>query len=110
VPEVRAAFDTLVEAFVDDPRIEVACGPPGARPGQKMDVRFYKDGDQGFAFIPTAEWLLFYIRKPELKHGRLSLDTVRAVFPEAETNSSGEIIFRIRSKAGAFHAAAFICE
>ncbi|WP_372892143.1 hypothetical protein [Rhodosalinus sp.] len=111
MPEVRTTFDTLLDAFRDDhgSRSISARPAPGAGPGQKVDVRFDKDVAQGFAFIPTAEWLLFYVRKPELKHGRLSLATVRKAFSDAEMNPSGEIIFRIRSRAEAFHAAALIC-
>ena len=68
--------------------------------GAVMDFRFYDAKDElPFAFIPNTKWLLFYLRKPAIRSGVASFDTLHAAFDSASRNGSSEWTVRLRSIA-----------
>jgi hypothetical protein len=88
----KMAFDILVEGF----------SVPGTftlhthEQGFLNSLRILRGEDFCFAVIPNDEWVLAYIRKPELRRGRLDPEAVLAQFPAARMTNKGEITLRIR--------------
>lgn len=95
--DARAAFDTLVEGF----------SAPGAftlnphEQGFKNTLRIHRGEEFCLALAPHADWVLAYIRKPELRRGHLDADAVLARFPAARLTANGEITLRIEDGATA---------
>jgi hypothetical protein len=93
----RAAFDTLLEGFS-------AFGDCTLIPHHKgfiNSLRVLRGDDFCFSNIPNDEWVLAYIRRPELRRGRLTTEIVMAEFPEAHLNRKGEVTLRVRDAATA---------
>ncbi|NEX47850.1 hypothetical protein [Pseudotabrizicola algicola] len=95
--DAKAAFDVLVSGFSSRADFSVHAHEKGFL----NSVRIWRGDDFCFAAIPNDEWVLAYIRKPELRLGRLSFEAVVAQFPDARLNKSGEITLRIRDAATA---------
>ena len=89
--DAKAAFDVIVEAFSSSGDFTVAAHEQGFL----NSLRIKRGEEFCFAGIPNDEWVLAYIRKPELRRGRIKPDLVFAAFPEARLTSSGEITLRI---------------
>lgn len=93
----KEAFDTLVEGF----------SAPGAfflhihEQGFKNTLRIHRGEEFCLALAPHADWVLAYIRKPELRRGHLDADAVTALFPTARLTGKGEISLRIEDAATA---------
>lgn len=95
-PEAAAAFDLLVEGLA-------AMGLT-VQPHEKGFVdtlRVERDGEWCLALNPAESWVLAYIRKPELRRGRLSVPDLLAAFPEARVSKAGEVLLRIHDPATA---------
>jgi len=87
----KEAFDILVEGFS-------ASGAFTLHPheqGFKNSLRIHRGEELCLALAPHADWVLAYIRKPELRRGRLDADAVLARFPAARLTTKGEITLRI---------------
>jgi len=95
--EARAAFDVLVEGF----RGLTGMTLHAHHKGFINTLRILRGEDYCFSNIPNDEWVLAYVRKPELRRGRLTPEAVMAVFPEARLTNKGEITLRIRDTATA---------
>lgn len=96
-PEAKAAFDVLVDGFAALAGFSVQAHEQGFL----NSLRVRRGDDFCFAAIPNDEWVLAYIRRPELRRGQLTPESVMAAFPEARLNNKGEIILRIRDAATA---------
>lgn len=60
--------------------------------------RFYKSPTaQPFAFIPNANWLLFYVRTPAVRSKRYSFPKLQSAFKSAQENSTGEWTVKLRN-------------
>ena len=90
--DAKAAFDGLVDGFS---AIEGLRLIPHHK-GFINTLRVLRGDDYCFSNIPNDEWVLAYIRKPELRRGRLTPERVMAAFPDARLTSKGEITLRIR--------------
>lgn len=93
----KEAFDILVEGFS-------ASGAFTLHPheqGFKNSLRIHRGEEFCLALAPQDDWVLAYIRKPELRRGRLDADAVLARFPAARLTSKGEITLRIEDAATA---------
>lgn len=95
--EAKAAFDVLVDGFAALAGFSVQAHEQGFL----NSLRVRRGDDFCFAAIPNDEWVLAYIRRPELRRGQLTPESVMAAFPEARLNNKGEIILRIRDAATA---------
>lgn len=93
----KAAFDALVEGFS---AIEGFRLIPHHK-GFINTLRVLRGDDYCFSNIPNDEWVLAYIRKPELRRGRLTPEAVMAAFPDARLTNKGEVTLRIRDAATA---------
>lgn len=76
--------------------------------GLIKDFRFIRGGEWDFAFIPNQKWLLFYFRKPALRHQKYSRSEIMCRFPNANENNAGEFTVRISTVAEAVSLAAYI--
>ena len=90
-PDAQAAFDILVEGLAALPGISLHPHEQGFL----NSLRILRGQEYCLAAIPNAEWVLAYIRKPELRRGALTVEGVLDSFPEARLNKSGEITLRI---------------
>ena len=95
--DAKAAFDTIVEGFSAFADMSMNAHEKGFLNA----LRVYRDSDYCFAAIPNDEWVLAYIRKPELRRGKLTPESVLAVFADARLTNHGEITLRIRDAATA---------
>ena len=93
--DAKAAFDVIVEGFSTSGEFSVATHEQGFL----NSLRIKRDEEFCFAAVPADEWVLTYIRKPELRRGKITPEMVMAAFPDARLTSSGEITLRI-SDAG----------
>lgn len=89
--DAKAAFDVIVEGFSTSGEFSVAPHEQGFINSLRI-----KRGDEFcFAAIPNEEWVLAYIRRPELRRGKITPDMVMATFPEARLTKAGEVTLRI---------------
>ena len=95
--DAKAAFDTIVEGFSAQADLSMNAHEQGFL----NSLRIYRGGDYCFAAVPNDDWVLAYIRKPELRRGMLTTESVLAVFPDARVTRQGEITLRIRDAATA---------
>ena len=58
-------------------------------------LRIRRGGDWAFSVSPAANWLLFYVRNPELRRGRITVAEVKSLFPQASERRDGEITVRL---------------
>jgi hypothetical protein len=93
--DAKAAFDVIVEAFSSAGDFTVAAHEQGFL----NSLRIKRGEEFCFAAIPNDEWVLTYIRRPELRRGKITPQMVTAAFPEARLTNSGEVTLRI-SDAG----------
>ncbi|MCC6519476.1 MAG: hypothetical protein IT543_11570 [Tabrizicola sp.] len=96
-PDAKAAFDAMVNGFSALSVFSVHAHEQGFL----NSLRISRGSDFCFAAIPNDEWVLAYIRKPELRRGQLTAESVMAAFPDARLTSKGEITLRIRDAATA---------
>lgn len=89
--DAKAAFDVIVEGFSSAGDFAVAAHEQGFL----NSLRIKRGEDFCFAAVPADEWVLTYIRKPELRRGKMTPELVTAEFPAARLTSSGEITLRI---------------
>ncbi len=101
---VRQAYRYLVGWGAESTRF--MCYPKPH--GYINSVRFYRGAAWEHAFIPNQEWLTFYFRKPCLLHAKFARAEIFRHFPDAEENSSGEFIVRVRSIEDAMLIASFV--
>lgn len=104
--EVGRCFDLLVLIGQVAERISLE---PGYH-GFIGDVRFILDGKNTFAFIPNAESLNFYFRKPGMTAGWFTLAEVTSSFPEADVKSIGEVSILIHDMDQALAVARFVAK
>ena len=104
--EVGRCFDLIVLIGQGAQRVSVEPG----RHGFVRDVRFILDGKNAFAFIPNAQSLNFYFRKPGMTAGWFTLADVTAAFPEAEVKAIGEASILIADIDQALAVARFIAK
>ena len=90
--DAKAAFDVLFAGFSANPCFDVRAHEQGFL----NSLRIFRGDDFCFAAIPNDEWVLAYIRKPELQRGFLTHQSVMSVFPEARLTNNGEVTLRIR--------------
>ena len=93
----KMAFDTVVEGFSTSGAFTLHAHEQGFL----NSLRIHRGDDFCFAAIPNDDWILAYIRKPELRRGHLDPDAVLAQFPDARMTNNGEITLRIRDAATA---------
>ena len=89
--DAKAAFDVIVEGFSTSGEFSVAAHEQGFL----NSLRVKRDEEFCFAAIPNDEWVLTYIRRPELRRGKIKPEMVMAAFPEARLTNSGEVTLRI---------------
>lgn len=89
--DAKAAFDVIVEGFAARPGFSVVAHEQGFL----NSLRIKRGEEFCFAVVPDEQWVLAYIRKPELRRGKLNPETVMATFPEARLTNKGEITLRI---------------
>lgn len=65
--------------------------------GQMASLGVYEDAAWLFSFAPAQQWVLAYIRPPELRRGRLTLSHIQAVLPQAGTPQAEHISVRLRT-------------
>jgi hypothetical protein len=93
--DAKAAFDVIVEGFSSSGEFSVAAHEQGFL----NSLRIKRGEEFCFAAIPNEEWVLTYIRRPELRRGKIKPEVVLAEFPEARLTKIGEVTLRI-SDAG----------
>lgn len=87
----KRAFDVLLEWARSSRRLE--CFPK--KQGYIRSFRYFRGAAWEFAFIPNAQWVLFYFRKPALKHGKITTNEILRRFPDAKELKGGDISLRI---------------
>lgn len=95
--DAKAAFDLIVEGFSTSEDFTVATHEQGFL----NSLRVKRGEEFCFAAVPDDAWVLTYIRKPELRRGKITSEAVMAAFPDARLTSSGEITLRISDAATA---------
>ncbi|MAC89736.1 MULTISPECIES: hypothetical protein [Maricaulis] len=66
--------------------------------GYMSSLRIKRGGDWCFSLAPAREWLLFYVRRPELKRSKLDYARVKSVLSQSEERGDGEITARVSSE------------
>lgn len=89
--DAKAAFDVIVEGFSNTGEYMVVAHEQGFL----NSLRILRGEDFCFAAIPNDEWVLAYIRKPELRREKIKPEVVLAAFPEARLTNKGEVTLRI---------------
>ncbi|MDP3194899.1 MAG: hypothetical protein Q8M85_06495 [Tabrizicola sp.] len=89
--DAKAAFDVIVEGFSTSGDFSVAAHEQGFL----NSLRIKRNEEFCFSVVPDEKWVLAYIRKPELRKGKITPDMVMATFPDARLTNSGEITLRI---------------
>ena len=84
----------------------MACEPE--KHGYMSSLRIRRGEAWAFSVSPAANWLLFYVRKPELRRGRITFASVREAFPEAVERKDGEITVRLTTAEMASRMVALI--
>lgn len=102
--DAKAAFDVIVDGFSDHVGLTIV---PHHK-GFINTLRVLRGEEYCFSNIPNDEWVLAYIRKPELRRGHLTPEAVMAVFPGARLNRKGEVTLRIHDAATAIRWLEFI--
>lgn len=95
--DAKAAFDVIVEGFSTFAGISVRSHEQGFL----NSLRIMRGDEFCFAAVPNDQWVLAYIRKPELKRGKIRPEAVMAAFPDARLTNKGEITLRITDAATA---------
>lgn len=90
--DAKAAFDVIVEGFSTTGEYTVVAHEQGFL----NSLRILRGDDFCFAAIPNDEWVLAYIRKPELRRGKINSEMVLAAFPDARLSNKGEVTLRIQ--------------
>lgn len=93
----KAAFDVISAGFSAASGFDVRTHEQGFL----NSLRIFRGEEFCFALTPNDEWVLAYIRKPELRREVLSFEKVKEIFPEARMTKAGEITLRIKEKAEA---------
>src|SRR5690606_7597000 len=93
----QAAYYVITAGFSAAPGFELRAHEDGLR----NSLRIFSAEEFCFALAPNDEWVLAYIRKPELRRGALTFEKVKSIFPEARTTKAGEITLRIKDEATA---------
>ena len=91
--DVKAAFDVIVEGFLASGEYSMAAHEQGFL----NSLRIMRGEEFCFAAIPNDEWVLTYIRKPELRRGLIKPEAVMAEFPDARLTNKGEVTLRIHN-------------
>ena len=89
--DAKAAFDVIVEGFSASAEFSVAAHEQGFL----NSLRIMRGDEFCFAAIPNEQWVLAYIRKPELRRGKIKPEMVMAEFPDARLTKSGEVTLRL---------------
>lgn len=89
--DAKAAFDVIVEGFSKSADYTMAAHEQGFL----NSLRVKRGEELCFAATPNEQWVLTYIRKPELRRGKIKPELVTMAFPEARLTSKGEITLRI---------------
>lgn len=89
--DAKAAFDILVSGFSEIAGFSLNAHEQGFL----NSLRINRGSEFCFAAIPNDEWVLAYIRKPELRRGNLTAERVIVAFPDARLTSKGEVTLRI---------------
>lgn len=97
VGEVRQAYLYLVLHATG--LREYECRPQDK--GEVRDFRYYRGGEQPFAFIVNQKSLLWYFRVPGLRHPSANVERLKALFSEVREIPRGEISARISSREDA---------
>ena len=93
-PQIRLG---LYAALLELPRIPEVVIEPGSH-GYMASLRIKRGNGWCFAIAPAQQWLLGYVRKPELKRGKLDFEQVVSEFPHAERKrEDDEITVRLGS-------------
>lgn len=94
--DAKAAFDLLVEGFA-----ALDLKAYAHEKGYISTLRVERGEDWCFAVNPAEDWILSYVRKPELRRGRLTEDALLNAFPDARVSKLGEVLLRIADAATA---------
>ena len=89
--DAKAAFDVIVEGFSTSGDFSVAAHEQGFL----NSLRIKRGEEFCFAAIPNDEWVLAYIRRPQLRRGKIKPQVVLAEFREARLTKTGEVTLRI---------------
>lgn len=89
--DAKAAFDVIVEGFSNSGDFSVFAHEQGFL----NSLRIMRDEEFCFAAIPNDEWVLGYIRRPELRRGKIDPEAVLSAIPEARLTNKGEVTLRI---------------
>jgi hypothetical protein len=95
--DAKAAFDVIVEGFSASAEFSLTAHEQGFL----NSLRIKRGEEFCFAVIPNDEWVLTYIRKPELRQGRITPEAVIAAFPDARLTKQGEVTLRIQDASTA---------
>lgn len=91
--DAKAAFDVIVEGFSASGEFSLAAHEQGFL----NSLRIKRGEEFCFAAIPNDEWVLTYIRKPELRRGKIKPEAVMAEFPDARLTDKGEVTLRLHN-------------
>ncbi len=89
--DAKAAFDLIVDRLLASGEFTLAAHEQGFL----NSVRIKRGEEFCFAAIPNEDWVLTYIRKPELRRGKITPESALAEFPEARLSNKGEVTLRI---------------
>ena len=89
--DAKAAFDVIVDGFAQSAEFTLSAHEQGFL----NSLRIKRGDDFCFAAVPDEQWVLAYIRKPELRRGRIKPEAVMAEFPDARLTNKGEVTLRL---------------
>ncbi|MDQ2065736.1 hypothetical protein Q9295_05090 [Xinfangfangia sp. CPCC 101601] len=104
--KAQAAFDVLVERFSAHPDYELLAHEQGFL----NSLRILRGEEFCFAAVPNDEWVLAYIRKPELRRGKLTVEAAMAEFAQARLTKAGEVTLRLSDADMADRWLAFVLQ
>lgn len=98
-PEVKSAFDALVQWGVKSPLFRVRAGHHGF----VQDFRYYDAAspEQPFAFTANRAHLLFYVRKAGVRRIGVTAGQLHGLFESVTETAAGEFTIRLRNNEDA---------
>ena len=95
VPEVRKAFERLIDGVQNDGRFELRKSPHG----YMQNLTFIDGEKRPYSVVPARKWFTVYLRNPRNTHPGLTLEALRLRFQGAAPAQGHELKVILRTEA-----------
>lgn len=94
-PEVRLMLLDAVLRLSRLPNVSVSM----YRHGYMASLRIERMDEWAFSLVPAKQWLLLYVRRPELLRGRIGFGELASVFDGVKKRADGELTVRLPDRS-----------